>query len=292
MTLAPAVRRRPPAAPETPISAGIWSSLLARVLVDVGWLVVALGVMAALWQAAVTSFGLDAFGTKSPLDVLHFLTRGEGAAENRAQLWLALRQTGGHAGSGFVVGMVVGAGLAVLFVLAPALERPLMPAVLLTQALPILAILPLFVLIFGRGLTVTLVITTLAVFFTTFVLTLQGLRSVPADQIGYLRSLDASGRFTLFRIRLPYSVPSLFAAAKVAVPAAMFGAILAEWLATGNGLGYVMITATAGAGSFSLLWAAVAVTTVVTMASYTVVGVVEALCLAHFAPERLGQRRR
>lgn len=269
----------------------IWVTVLRRVAVDLGWLLISLTVMALLWQLAVTTFGLDSFGTKSPADVWRFLAVDDAAAENRAELLAALRETGSHAGIGFVAGIAVGIGLAVLFVLVPLLERPLMPAVLLTQALPVLAVLPLFVLLFGRGLVVTLVITILAVFFSAFVLSLQGLRSVPKDQVDYLRSLDAGAVTTLLRVRLPYAVPSMFAAARVAVPAAMFGAILAEWLATGNGLGYLMITAAAGSAGFSLLWAAVAITTAVTMTTYTVIGVVESLCLAHFAPERLEARQ-
>jgi sulfonate transport system permease protein len=281
VTAVPQTRRTP-----------IWATVTRRVASDFGWLVASLLAMAGLWQLAVTTFGLDAFGTKSVTDVWDFLFTDDDAAVNRSEISTALGQTAGHALAGFVVGMLVGAALAVAFVLLPKLERPLMPVLLLTQALPVLAVLPLFVLLFGRGLVVTLVITTLAVFFPTFVLSSQGLRAVPPDQLSYLRSLDAGGWVTMYRLRLPSAVPNLFAAARVAVPSAMFGAIVAEWLATGNGLGYLMITAASGAGGYSQLWASVAVTTVFTMAWYAAVGVLEALCLGHFAPDRLSRATR
>ena len=276
-------------APATPPSrrTSIRRTVARRVLSDSAWLVAALAVMALLWQLAVQTLGLGTFGTKSVGDVWTFLVTDEDAAVNRAELGTALGETAQHAVAGFVVGMAVGVGLAVAFVLLPALERPLMPVLLLTQALPVLAVLPLFVLLFGRGLVVTLVITTLAVFFPTFVLSSQGLRAVPADQLAYLASLDAGRWTTLRRLRLPSAVPDLFAAARVAVPSAMFGAIVAEWLATGDGLGYLMITAASGSGGYSLLWAAVALTTVSTMAWYAAVGVLEAISLGHFAPDRL-----
>jgi ABC-type nitrate/sulfonate/bicarbonate transport system permease component len=285
--VAPRVAPVPASAPAAPRQTSIWATVTRRVVSDFGWMVAALAVMALLWQLAVTTFGLGAFGTKSVGDVWTFLFTDPDAAVNRGELGTALGETAQHAVAGFVVGMAVGIGLAVAFVLLPALERPLMPVLLLTQALPVLAVLPLFVLLFGRGLAVTLVITTLAVFFPTFVLSSQGLRAVPADQLSYLDSLDAGRWTTLRRLRLPSAVPDLFAAARVAVPSAMFGAIVAEWLATGDGLGYLMITAASGSGGYSLLWAAVALTTVFTMAWYAVVGVLEAVALGHFAPDRL-----
>jgi ABC-type nitrate/sulfonate/bicarbonate transport system permease component len=97
---------------------------------------------------------------------------------------------------------------------------------------------------------------------------------------------------TLVRLRLPSAVPNVCAAARVAVPSAMFGAIVAEWLATGDGLGYLMITAASGAGGYSQLWASVVVTTLFTMAAYAAVGVVEGICLGRFAPHRLTTRTR
>jgi sulfonate transport system permease protein len=272
----------------TPARPGsIWATVAKKLASDFGWLAASLLVMALVWQLAVTTFDLGSFGTKSVGDVWWFLFVDDDAGLNRSELGTALGQTAVHAGAGFVAGMLVGAGLAVAFVLAPSLERLLLPLLLLTQALPVLAVLPLFVLLFGRGLLVTLVITTLAVFFPTFVTTSQGLRSAPPGQQDWFASVAAGRWTTLLRLRLPSAVPNLCAAARVAVPSAMFGAIVAEWLATGDGLGYLMITAASGAGGYSLLWASVVVTTVFTMAWYAAVALVEGICLGHFAPHRL-----
>ncbi|OLT09206.1 hypothetical protein BJF78_31225 [Pseudonocardia sp. CNS-139] len=270
--------------------APVWAAVARKLASDIGWLLAALLAMAAVWHLAVTTFDLGAFGTKSVGDVWRYLLTEEDAGAHRAEIGSALRRTVEHAGLGFVAGMLVGTGLAVAFVLVPALERPLLPLLLLTQALPVLAVLPLFVLLFGRGLLVTLVITTLAVFFPAFVLTAQGLRAVPAGQRDWFASVAAGRLTTLVRLRLPSAVPNVCAAAKVAVPSAMFGAIVAEWLATGDGLGYLMITAATGSGGYTQLWASVAVTTVLTMAWYAAVGVAEGICLGHFAPHRLDSR--
>jgi ABC-type nitrate/sulfonate/bicarbonate transport system permease component len=170
----------------------------------------------------------------------------------------------------------------------PRLERVTMPIILLTQTVPILAILPLFILLFGRGMMVTTVITTICVFFPTIVLVSQGLRSPLTTTFDYFASCDASSRAVLLKLRMPSAVPSLFVSARMAVPGAMFGAVVTEWLATGDGLGYMMVTAMTRPGiGYSGLWAAVAVTTLVTMLMYVAVEVAESLFLAHYAPERL-----
>jgi ABC-type nitrate/sulfonate/bicarbonate transport system permease component len=265
----------------------VWRTVGARVGSTLGWFATSLVVLGALWEIGVRAFGLDAFGAKSASQVFTWLFLVPAARGHRAELGTALGTTAAHAGLGFLCGAGVGLLLALVLVVTPRLERPVMPLVLLTQALPILTVLPLFILVFGRGYLVTIVITTLAVFFPMFVLAVQGLRSVSAAHLDFFRSLDASRTTVLRRLRIPHAVPNVFAAARICVPSAMFGAIVSEWLATGDGLGFLMINAASSAGGYSELWSAVALTTVFTMAWYALVGVVEAVVLGRFAPEQL-----
>ena len=269
-------------------STRIWREVARHIASTFGWMIAALVVIAAIWQAGVKSFGLDSFGVQSVGDVWTYLFTAPMASSNRSGMLDALAITAGHAGAGYATGIVIGTVLAVVCVAIPVLERPLMPIVLLTQALPILAILPLFILMFGRGLTVTIVVTTLAVFFPVFIMVLGAMRRANPAVLDYFASLDAGRTRTLLSLQVPSAVPDFFAAARLGVPASMFGAILAEWLATGNGLGRMMINAAASIGGYAQLWAAVAITTVFTMFCYTIVGIVESLFLGHYAPERLG----
>ena len=269
----------------------VWRTVGARVGSTLGWFVTSLVVLAALWEIGVRAFDLGSFGAKSASQVFTWLFLAPAGPGHRAELAAALATTAAHAGLGFACGAGVGLVLALVLVVTPRMERPVMPLVLLTQALPILTVLPLFILVFGRGYLVTVVITTLAVFFPMFVLAVQGLRSVSAAHLDFFRSLDASDRTVLLRLRIPHAVPNVFAAAKICVPSAMFGAIVSEWLATGDGLGFLMINAASSAGGYSELWAAVALTTVFTMAWYALVGVVEVVVLGRFAPEKLTAAR-
>ena len=87
------------------------------------------------------------------------------------------------------------------------------------------------------------------------------------------------------RVQLPGALPALFAAMRVAAPLALVGALLAEWLATGKGLGYLML---ASVTTFELdrMWAGVTIVTVASILLYTLISFVEQLTLARFAPDQ------
>jgi len=266
------------------------AAALRRALITALFLVVALVIIAALWTAGVRILSLDSFGTPTPLQVWEYWVDGPEAATHQAPILAAMWTTLGHAGIGYVVGTVLGVGLAMLFVLFPAIERLSLPAVLFVQTVPILAILPLFILIFGRGLLVTTVITALTVFFPTLVWVSHGLRSPASTTFDFFRSLHASAGTVMFRLRVPSAISGLFVAARLAVPGAVFGAFVSEWLATGDGLGYMVVTTMQGADGYTPLWAVVSVTTLMTMVIYALVEVAESLALAVYSPEKLLSR--
>lgn len=261
--------------------------VIRRIASTFGWLALTLVFIGLLWQVTVEGLALDSFGTKSAADVATYLLTETKAATNREELYTALGQTALHALAGFSTGTAVGVTVAIVLVTVPRLQRPVVPLLLLSQAVPILAVLPLFIMILGRGVVVTVVITTLAVFFPVFVMVSQGLRSPRSAHLEYFASLSASPIQVLFRLRIPSAVPGFFAALKVAIPSAMFGAIVSEWLATGDGLGYLMTGAAAGVGGYGKLWAAVAITTAFTMLWYALVTAAEAVALGIFDPGRL-----
>jgi ABC-type nitrate/sulfonate/bicarbonate transport system permease component len=261
-----------------------------RVLVTVSFLLLALLVIGGLWTVSVSAMHLDSFGTPTPLDVWDYWVGQPESPSNRAlvldAMWVTLR----HALTGYAVGTVVGVLFAMLFVALPSVERVTLPTVLLVQTIPILAILPLFIMLFGRGILVTTIITGLTVFFPTLVWVSQGLRSPRSTTLDFFQSVAASPWTVMTRLRFPSAVAGVFVAARLAVPGAIFGAFVSEWLATGDGLGYMVVISMQGVGGYSPLWATVAVTTLMTMALYVIVEIVESIALAYYAPERLVRR--
>jgi sulfonate transport system permease protein len=125
-------------------------------------------------------------------------------------------------------------------------------------------------------------------FFPTLVNLIIGFRSAPAQACDLVAAYGGSKLATLRKVRLQYALPSLFASARIAAPGALGGAILAEWLATGNGLGGLMLQASTSS-RFDELWAATVVVVVVSVALYSLISVVETAVLARFAPDQVAR---
>ncbi len=129
---------------------------------------------------------------------------------------------------GFVVGAVIGLVLASIFVHSRLAERAFVPYVIASQTIPIVALAPIIVVGFGRGLTAVVIIATYLTFFPVTIATMRGLTSSDPRAIELMRSYAAS-RWQIYRkVRLPASVPYLFTALKIAATGSIVGAIIGE----------------------------------------------------------------
>jgi NitT/TauT family transport system permease protein len=164
---------------------------------------------------------------------------------------------------GALLGFLLGAGVAMLLasVMSQArfLERSIFPLAILVKVTPIVAIAPLLTIWFGFGLMPKVFIAALIVFFPIMVNALIGFRSVNPNALALLESLSASRWEVFYRLRLPSSLPYLFAAFRFSVPLSVIGAVVAEWFSGDRGLGSVIYIAnnnlnmaTAFAGIFTL----------------------------------------
>jgi NitT/TauT family transport system permease protein len=137
-------------------------------------------------------------------------------------------QTWGSAFIGFVLGGLIGLGLAAAFVRSRVAERAFVPYLIASQAIPIVALAPLLVVGFGRGVTAVVLIATYLTFFPVTIAALRGLRSPDPRALDLMRSYAASERQVFWKVRLPASVPYLFTALKIAATASIVGAIIGE----------------------------------------------------------------
>jgi NitT/TauT family transport system permease protein len=186
---------------------------------------------------------------------------------------------------GFALGTLLGIGLAVLIVHLRTLERSLMPWIISSQTIPILAIAPIIIVVLGSvgvtGLLPKAIISAYLCFFPVAISMVKGLNSPDPMQRDLMRTYSASPAQTFFKLRLPASLPFLFAGLKVAVAISLVGAIVGE-LPTGAqaGLG-ARLLAGSYYGQTIQIWAALVAAAV--LAS----GLVAAVALA----ERLVGRR-
>jgi NitT/TauT family transport system permease protein len=155
------------------------------------------------------------------------------------QGWYTLLMTLG----GFVTAVVVGVVLAVVIVESKLLENTIFTLIVGINSVPKVAIAPLFVIWLGTGSEPKIAISFLIALFPITIDSVLGLKSVPQDILDLAKSLRG-GRFTtLWRIRFPSALPSIFAGMKVAISLALVGAIVGEFVSSNRGLGYVILSA-------------------------------------------------
>ena len=152
-----------------------------------------------------------------------------GADESLAQFLVgAAFYTWREAAIGFVVGALVGIGLAAAFVHSGLLERAFVPYVIASQTIPIVALAPMIVFAFGRDVLSVVIIASYLTFFPVTIAMLRGLRSPDPRALELMRSYAASRRSVFWKLRMPASLPYLFTALKVAATASIVGAIVGE----------------------------------------------------------------
>ncbi|BDV29433.1 ABC transporter permease [Microbacterium terricola] len=241
---------------------------------------ITLAIVILLWQALISFTSVSPYVAKGPAEVWAFLFTAEDAAANRAELAPLLAQTLQDAALGFVVGIVIAIVLAVLFSLSRAVEAGVMPLALLLRSVPLVAIAPVIILITGRGTPASVaVIGSIVVLFPALAAIMFGLSRASAESLAVVHVYGGTRLTALRKVNLPGALPSLFAAARVSVPAAVTGALLAEWLSTGQGIGGMIQKFTASA-RFEELWASVAIITIVTLLLYNIVQIAESVVLS------------
>jgi len=132
----------------------------------------------------------------------------------------------------------------------------------------------------------TIFLVAVMVFFPSFVACLQGLRQAPGQVMAVFDSYAAGPLARLVRVRIPAMLPAFFAAARMAVPASVLALTVAEWLATGSGIGSLMALS-ASLSDYDMLWSSVVLVSALSALGYVLVGAVERRVLAIYAPEQL-----
>jgi ABC-type nitrate/sulfonate/bicarbonate transport system permease component len=238
----------------------------------------------AAWQAYSKLSGIGN-------DVLPPPTRVLSATwENRGDLWANTLPTLRATLAGFALSLAVGLALAVLIDASATLRRALMPLLVATQTLPIVAIAPLMVIWFGFDLTPKVLIVALVTFFPITVAFAEGFASSEPETEALLRSMGAS-RVRVFRsVRFPASLPFFFAGLRISITYAVVAAIFAEYAGATSGLGIYMQNAK---NSFrtDLVLAAVLVSALLTLALFALTYAVERIAIPWYRLSRRGGRR-
>lgn len=145
--------------------------------------------------------------------------------------------------TGFLLAVALGIVTAVGIVYSRFLERTVYTFLVGLNSVPKVALAPLFVIWLGTGAEPKIAVAVMLAIFPIVIDTVLGLRSVDPDMLNLARATRASALQVLLKIRFPNALPSLFAGMKVAISFALVGAIVGEFVAGGNGLGFLILVA-------------------------------------------------
>jgi ABC-type nitrate/sulfonate/bicarbonate transport system permease component len=191
--------------------------------------------IAIWWLLAVTAFGAKGSGVPTPWQVLAQL-----ADDGWSFYQPLIAATLGEALRGYVVGNGLALVFAAVVLLVPPVERIVVQLAVASYCLPLVAIGPILSLLFS-GTTPMITLSALAVFFTTLIGALLGLRSADPVTLDLVRAYGGGRWAELVKVRLIAALPATLAALKISAPAALLGAIVGEYLGhIDTGLGIAM----------------------------------------------------
>ncbi len=223
-------------------------------------LITALGLLVA-WEALVWLSGVPPYILPPPSRVaVVFVDRFPLLAGEAA--WTAAEMV-----LGLALGLALGAALAVVFAASAGWRRWALPLVIVSQAIPVIAIAPLLVLWLGYGMASKVAMAALVIFFPVVSSLYDGLRRTDAEWIELARTMGASPRAILLQIRLPAALPAFASGARIAAAVAPIGAVIGEWVGASAGLGFLM-TQSLARGQTPLAFAALFVLCLLGLALY------------------------
>ena len=200
--------------------------MIRKVLRNVGIPVLSLLMLLLLWQAIVVFFHVAPYIAPRPWQAIESVT------QNWSTLWPLVLGTIRETVYGFVCGALLGLTLGVIMAKVPVLQRSVYPVLVLSQAVPIIALAAPLVLILGFSVAPKVIIVAWIVFFPVTVNVLDGLSHVDQDLVNLARVYGASKWRTFLQIEIPASATPLFSGLKIGATYAVTGAIIGELAAS------------------------------------------------------------
>ena len=219
--------------------------------------VVAIVVTVLLWKLVIAVFDVSPFVLPQPEDVLS----GVRDLVQSNDFWSDVRVTLTETLVGFAIALVLGIGLGTLLGRVAWLEQASRPVIVASQVVPKVALIPLFIIWFGFGITSKIIIVALLSFSPILLNVILGVRSVDAGQRDVMRSLNATRWQTFRRLELPSTLPYILAGMEVGIVFAVVGAVVGEYLGSSRGVGYLILQAE-GTFDFNAVVAGIVVLTV------------------------------
>ncbi len=225
-------------------------------------------VLLAAWELSVQLLRIPAWILPAPSAI------GEAAIKWAPELAVNSLVTLRETIVGFLLALALSLPLATLIALNDPARRLLYPVLLGLQSVPKVAVAPLVILWLGLSEWPKIVVVVLVCFFPILVNMIAGLEAAPKTMLDLMRSLGASPHMIFRRLRIPVALPHLFTGCKVAVTFAVIGAVISEFVAAQDGLGYLILISTAQSQT-PLAFAAIALLTLLSIALFHGIELIE-----------------
>jgi NitT/TauT family transport system permease protein len=254
----------------------------------VEWFRARAGVIAAfaalflVWEYAVQIFGIKAYLLPPPTTIAaEFAKRSDIVFANALT-------TGWEILAGFALGIVVSVPLALSIAYSRAMEESVYPVIVFLQIVPKIAVAPLFIIWFGDGFAPKMLLVFLLSFFPIIVASIAGFKSLDPDIMDFARTTGAGGWRMFAKIRLPQALPAIFTGLKVGAALSATAAVVAEFVASTEGLGYLLLQYN-GDLNTPMVFATVIVLSVMGLALYYAVELVERAVIPWHASQQTTQ---
>jgi NitT/TauT family transport system permease protein len=189
----------------------------------------------AVWELGVRLFGVKEYLLPPPTVVVGALV------QNYAKVLESALVTTNEIIAGYALAVAVSIPLALAIAYSRFMEETVYPVIVFLQIVPKIAIAPLFLIWFGFGFTPKLLLVFLLSFFPIVVSSIAGFKSIDPDIMDFARTTGA-GSWRLFaKIRLPQALPGIFTGLKVGAALSATAAVVAEFVASDRGLGYLLL---------------------------------------------------
>jgi NitT/TauT family transport system permease protein len=222
----------------------------------------------ALWEFLEHWLDVPRFLLPAPSDIVRLMV-----AEH-ALIWMHAIATIWSIASGYLAAVIFALAVSALMIRYPFFERLIMPIFVALQSVPKIAIAPLILVWVGAGIGSKILVVASIAFFPIVINTMTGFKEVDRGLADVFRSVDASERQMFLRLRVPFALPYIFAGLRIATTLSVLGAIVAEWLAASNGLGYLVLS-----GSFNFntarSFAAIIVLALIGFAFFSLMALIE-----------------
>jgi NitT/TauT family transport system permease protein len=244
----------------------------------VGWLGKRGGALAIfvllfiVWEVAVRITGIKEYLLPPPSTVWIEFWKRHGVVS--AGAWVTTQEIL----AGYALAIVVSVPLALAVAHSRFMEQAVYPVIVFLQIVPKIAIAPLFIIWFGFGFTPKLLLVFLLSFFPIVVSSIAGFKSADRDVMDFARTTGAGGIKLFLKIRLPQALPQIFTGLKVGAALAATAAVVAEFVASDKGLGYLLLQYN-GQLDTPMVFATIVILSLIGLAVYYVVEIVERIAI-------------